>query len=89
MKKHFNIRVFGLVQGVWFRKNTKDQAVDFGLTGFVRNEKDGSVYIEADGNPAELLSFVEWCKVGPTRAAVEKVIVEEREPIGMQAFHIQ
>lgn len=40
MVRHFNIRVSGKVQGVFFRASTKDQAVIFGVKGFVRNESN-------------------------------------------------
>jgi acylphosphatase len=46
---HYQITVSGKVQGVWFRKSTQDKARELGLRGFVRNQPDGSVYIEASG----------------------------------------
>jgi len=47
--KHLNITVKGVVQGVFFRASTKDQADQLGICGLVRNEQDGSVYVEAEG----------------------------------------
>ncbi|WP_431293764.1 acylphosphatase [Pedobacter sp. P26] len=47
--KHLNIKVTGKVQGVGFRETTKIIANQMMVNGFVRNEKDGSVYIEAEG----------------------------------------
>jgi acylphosphatase len=52
MKKHFNIRISGRVQGVFFRASTKAKAEELGISGFVQNEPDGSVYIEAEGEEA-------------------------------------
>ena len=75
--QHFNINVYGLVQGVGFRYNAIRQATSIGITGFVRNETDGSVYIEAEGNSSALAEFVEWCRTGPSYAQVENVIVKE------------
>jgi acylphosphatase len=46
---HVSIRISGKVQGVFFRASTKGKAEQYGINGFVRNEKDGSVYIEAEG----------------------------------------
>lgn len=49
MKLQFNITVEGKVKGVWFRKHTQIKAKELGLNGIVKNQKDGSVYIEAIG----------------------------------------
>lgn len=89
MKKHFNIRVSGLVQGVWFRKSAKEEAIALGLNGFVRNEKDGSVYIEAEGEANQLDALVAWCQKGPAKASVEHVTVEEGKVLEFQSFHIR
>jgi acylphosphatase len=77
MKKHSTIRISGLVQGVYFRGSTKEQADAMGITGFVRNEPDGSVYIEAEGEEKTLHDFVQWCQHGPSHARVEKCEVSE------------
>lgn len=74
--EHFNIRVLGKVQGVFYRANTRKKAYDLGITGFVRNEADGSVYIEAEGRLDNLNEFVSWCRTGPDRAKVEEVQVK-------------
>jgi acylphosphatase len=47
--KHINIKITGKVQGVFFRASTKAVADQIGVKGFVKNEKDGSVYVEAEG----------------------------------------
>lgn len=77
MKKHFNIGIFGRVQGIFYRATAKEQAENLGITGFARNESDGSVYIEAEGEESQLNKFLKWCYLGPTMAQVEKVIVTE------------
>jgi acylphosphatase len=89
MKKSVNIRVKGRVQGVWFRKNAKEQALSLQLLGYVRNELDGSVFIEAEGSPESIDALIEWCHHGPELAEVEEVLVTETEPKGYQAFVIQ
>ena len=48
--KHLSIRVTGKVQGVFFRASTREEAQRLGLCGWVRNEADGSVRIEAEGD---------------------------------------
>lgn len=68
---HLNITVIGRVQGVWFRAKTKECADQYGITGFVKNKINGTVYIEAEGSNESLSSFLNWCKKGPKLANVE------------------
>ena len=75
--KHLNIKIYGLVQGVFFRANAKKQADKLNITGFARNEPDGSVYIEAEGEEHNLNEFLKWCNIGPSMANVEKVEASE------------
>ena len=70
------IKIFGKVQGVFFRKSAKDEAVKLGLVGWVRNNNDGSVELLAAGEKEKLDEFVSWCKAGPALAEVENVEVE-------------
>jgi len=77
------------VQGVWFRDSTRRKALEFGVTGFVRNEPDDSVYIEAEGEEDALKKFVEWCQVGPERAQVSEVIMTITRVIGFNDFVIK
>jgi acylphosphatase len=82
------IKVSGNVQGVFFRASTKEQADLLGISGFVKNEKDGGVYIEAEGESAALNKFVEWCKVGPPQAVVTDVKISEVELRQFSSFKI-
>ncbi|RZK86981.1 MAG: acylphosphatase [Pedobacter sp.] len=77
--KHINIKVIGKVQGVFFRASTKAVADQMGVKGKVKNDKDGSVLIEAEADEITLEMFVEWCNKGPEKAVVESVIVEDGE----------
>ncbi|MGV3706918.1 MAG: acylphosphatase [Arcticibacter sp.] len=77
--KHFIITVYGKVQGVSFRAATKAIADQLSIKGFVRNQVDGSVYIEAEGDQFSINYLVDWCKEGPDTAVVEKVDVSEGE----------
>jgi acylphosphatase len=77
MKKHFNIRISGVVQGVFFRASTKERADSLKITGFVSNEPDGSVYVEAEGEEQDLSAFIQWCQQGPPRAKVQKFDMRE------------
>ncbi|MAX79194.1 MAG: acylphosphatase [Crocinitomicaceae bacterium] len=86
--KHINISVKGKVQGVFFRKNTQEKALSLGISGFVQNENDGSVYIEAEGFDEDLEEFVEWCHEGPDKAEVESVKVWKGQFQNYEDFEI-
>lgn len=86
--KHYNIRITGRVQGVWYRDSARSKARELGIRGFVRNDPDGSVYIEAEGEERELKELVQWCWDGPPRAKVENVDVEEGEMKDFTSFEI-
>ena len=70
--KHLNIKIHGFVQGVNFRFFVEQKALELGIKGFVRNEPDGTVYIEAEAPEEVLNKFVEFCKRGPAFARIEK-----------------
>ena len=67
------IRVNGKVQGVWFRAFTRDRATELGLTGWVQNETDGTVYLEVEGNKPKLELLMNELRSGPGRSFVEDV----------------
>lgn len=82
--------VRGVVQGVSFRWYTSQQAGRLGLTGWIRNEPDGSVRLEAQGDEAHVDELVDWLHRGPTHARVSTVEVEERGVVPGEAdFRIQ
>jgi len=68
--------VVGRVQGVFFRQSTRETARKLGLVGWVRNENDGSVAIEAAGAQEQIQNLIEWCHQGPPSARVAEVKVE-------------
>ena len=88
MKKHFNITIKALVQGVYYRGATKMMAEELGIYGFVRNEPNGDVYAEAEGEEGKLQEFIKWCKRGPEMAEVKEVIVKEGEEKNYSGFAI-
>ncbi|MFX1340979.1 MAG: acylphosphatase [Promethearchaeota archaeon] len=73
------IKVYGFVQGVFFRYTTRKVARKLGLTGIVKNMADGSVYIEAEGPENKLLELLDFSKKGPKYAKVERVEHEFKE----------
>ena len=88
MQKHISIKVTGKVQGVFFRASTREVASKLGLVGFVRNEPDGGVYIEAEGEEATLLEFTAWCRQGPRLAQVDHLDIKEGKWEGFRDFVI-
>lgn len=74
---HWNILVQGKVQKVFFRATTKSVADQLGVKGFVLNQPDGSVYIEAEGDDFALSSLVEFCEEGPEGAEVTAVDIQK------------
>lgn len=75
--KHYDIRVYGKVQGVFFRASARHRALLLDICGYAKNEQDGSVYIEAEGSEENTAIFIDWCHQGPERAGVIKVEVKE------------
>ena len=76
-EKCCQIVVKGKVQGVFFRKYARTNAQLTGVKGFVRNQPDGSVYIEVAGEAAQVDKFIKWCHRGPVNAEVKTVEVTE------------
>jgi len=74
VKKAIRLNIYGKVQGVGFRYSALQKAHELGITGFVKNRSDGSVYIEAEAEPEILEQFIIWCKQGPTWSTIENVI---------------
>lgn len=73
--QHRTFLVQGRVQGVFYRQSTVRQAQQLGLSGYARNNPDGTVTIEAEG-PAEALDALQaWCRQGPPAAHVTQVDV--------------
>lgn len=80
--------VHGRVQGVFFRDSCSREARRAGVTGWVRNEPDGSVAALFEGPEPAVEQMVRWCQEGPPRARVEKVDVSEAAPGGATAFDV-
>lgn len=89
MIKRYRIRITGVVQGVFYRMSAKTEAQRLGLAGFVRNEPDGSVYAEAEGEAETLERFLAWCRRGPPHASVDKVKFTEETPQGFSGFVVK
>jgi acylphosphatase len=66
-------QVHGRVQGVGFRMQAQSRARRLGLTGWVRNEPDGSVRVEAEGRAEAVRRYEQWLQQGPPGARVSSV----------------
>lgn len=75
MIQQIKIKIYGRVQGVFFRYTAKQKADELGIRGFARNLDDGSVEIIAQAEEENLNQFIEWVKTGPDLAKVEKIKV--------------
>jgi acylphosphatase len=72
----FHAIIEGRVQGVGFRYFVEENAVDLGLTGWVRNCWDGSVEVKAEGKQADLDRLLTALQRGPRSAFVTNVKTE-------------
>lgn len=68
-----HLAVTGLVQGVGYRESMRQKAQVLGLTGWVRNRRDGSVEALVDGPPDAVRQLIDWAWQGPRSARVAGV----------------
>jgi len=87
--EHRTFRIHGRVQGVFFRQSAQQEAQQLGLTGYTRNNPDGTVTIEAEGSTDALDKLATWCRHGPERAQVERVEEAVAEVQGYTAFEVR
>ncbi len=87
--KHLNIRILGRVQGVGFRHSARSVARFYNIRGFARNDIDGSVYIEAEGEDESLRKFTDWCRKGPGGGKVDELVISEGNSRGFESFEIK
>lgn len=83
------VTVRGMVQGVFFRAETREQALMLGLDGWVRNMPGGDVEAVFEGDRGLVESAVEWCRHGPPHARVESIGVHWEEPVGERGFEVR
>ena len=83
------VRISGRVQGVSFRWETQRQAERLGVTGWVRNEPDGSVAVHAEGEAAAVEALVAWCRRGPVGSRVRDVAVRDAAAGGHPRFDVR
>jgi acylphosphatase len=83
------VLVTGQVQGVFFRGSMRDLARDLGVSGWVRNEPDGSVAAHLEGSPDSVQALVAWCRQGPAGADVDQVVATKAPATGVSGFAVR
>jgi DNA ligase D-like protein (predicted 3'-phosphoesterase) len=81
--------VTGTVHGVGFRDATRRRAGELGVMGWVRNERDGSVAVRAEGPSAAIDALLAFLRKGPPGAAVLDVAVQEVAVEGHEQFAVR
>jgi acylphosphatase len=79
MKITRRLRIFGRVQGVFFREAMRLRAEQLKVTGWVRNCADGTVEAIAQGDAFMVGRLIEWAQRGPDSAKVDRVELESVE----------
>lgn len=80
MKKvRAHLRIEGIVQGVFYRVSAADAARKLNVTGWAKNNRDGTVEAVAVGDEDAVNKFIGWCRIGPPRARVDNVDVKWEE----------
>ena len=78
-KTRSHIMISGKVQGVFFRMETKQVADSFNVSGWVKNNRNGSVEAVFEGEKEAVDSVVKWCKTGPPFSSVSRVDITEED----------
>ena len=84
-----HVRIEGRVQGVGYRAWVADTAAAVGLTGWVRNRRDGSVEAVFKGAAADVARMLRACERGPRAARVERVDVGEQPDAPFRTFEVR
>ncbi len=78
--KRVKLRVFGIVQGVFYRTSAVKEAKLLTLVGWIKNRSDSTVECIAEGTKENLEKFLSWCRIGTKHSKVERIDVEWLEP---------
>ncbi|MFH2057871.1 MAG: acylphosphatase [Pseudomonadota bacterium] len=75
------VRITGKVQGVFYRAHTRKAAIEYGVSGYVKNCPDGSVEAVFQGNQDTIDQMIQWCQTGSPSSIVSDVLVEKRSDL--------
>ena len=82
------LKIYGEVQGVFFRASAKSVAIRLGITGWIKNTHEGNVEALANGEEKAVEEFIEWCRQGPEKSRVTKVDVSNVAHVSFEDFEI-
>ena len=83
------VRLYGRVQGVFFRQWTVKKASTLGVNGWVHNARDGSVEAHLAGEEGAVAQLIEHMRHGPPQARIDDVMVEPAEPETVEGFSVK
>jgi acylphosphatase len=83
------VAVHGWVQGVFFRDAVLRRARAANVSGWVRNNRDGTVEAVFEGDPGAVERLVAFCHEGPRGAEVDRVDIAAESPEGLTGFEIR
>jgi acylphosphatase len=89
MEKTISITIYGKVQGVFYRQSAKEMADALHINGEVSNHPDGTVRLIATADETLIARLIAWCRVGPPRARVTDIQIEEQPLQRFDKFHIK
>ncbi len=86
---HYTLSITGQVQKVGFRFRVNVEASRLNLLGYVKNEADGSVTVEVEGEEESVNHFLQWCRMGPPKGAIDKMDLRKGPVAGYTEFLIR
>jgi acylphosphatase len=86
--KTVHIEISGKVQGVFFRATAKEMAQHHNISGWIKNSEPGKVEALVTGKEEDIEEFISWCRFGPERANVEKVITAGKDLQTFDKFEV-
>ncbi len=89
MTRAVDVNISGRVQGVFFRRYAAQEADRLELSGWVRNEPDGSVAAHFEGPSHAVDEMVAWCRRGSPGSQVDELEVREVDPTGSASFEVE
>lgn len=78
----------GKVQGVFYRACAREEAEKLGITGWIKNTREGNVEAMINGDQKDIYRYISWCRKGPSRARVENVEVIRVEDREFEGFKV-
>lgn len=84
-----HVFVTGDVQGVGYRYTMRMVAHEAGVSGWVRNRRDGAVEAEVEGTDEQVDDVLAWMAEGPPGSRPSTAKVEEIPPTGERGFEVR